>query len=350
MGIVGPIRAKFADNSLPQIVTSIWCRGIFRSSMEPKDVSDWEKLGKLAFRRREKTGDLFKRLLSLQAHESEHPELRILRDWLLVPLTLWPVDIAGLAEHVCATLEAEQQIEPRLVFILDQLRHLPPENAQKAISEYEKFVEKGDYEPLIRTESKCKYAHQEVELLQNSKLQDEWTALKALFDVKKYRDKKGIIRRRMVQERNFRPDWQFKWRKVHDRFKPAFDAFCHRWNLYGMEGDKPLLLKLSVNPTAHGLMIVIPSFWSFDLKRDLDAKAISKLHKSRGALRQGPKMGEGRLERHDQAKRAFAADQTAKSKRIRGAARIEFVRKQLSLPNTQDDRSIRRMIKEGSSL
>lgn len=350
MGVVGAIRAKFADNWLPQNRDKHLMPCHLRLTMEPRDVSDWKKLGKLAFRRREKTGALFKRLLSLQAHQSDRPELQVLRDWLLVPLTLWPIDIAGLVEHVCATLEAKKRIEPRILFILDQLRDLPPENAQKAVSEYEKFVEKGDYEPLIRAESKCKYAHQEAELLKNSKLQQEWTALKALFDVNKYQDKKGIIRRRMAQERNFRPDWQFKWRKMRDRFKPAFDAFCHRWNLYGMEGDKPLLLKLSVNPTANGLMIVIPTFWSFDLKRDLNAKAISKLHKSRGALRQGPKMSEGRLERHDQAKRAYAADQTAKNRRLRGAAKNAFIRQQASLSDMFDDRSLRRLVKEGSLL
>ena len=321
--------------------------------MEPDDISDWARLGKLAFRRQERSGTLFKRLLALQKSNAGNDlkeELSTLRNWMLVPLTLWPIDIAGLVEHVCSVLEGKKPADGRLRFILDQLRELPSEKAQKAISEYEKFVEKGDYEPLIRSESKCKYSLSETELLKNPKIHEEWTTLKNLFDVDKYKDKKGIIRRRMAQERNFRNDWNFRWQKIHDRFQVAFDAFCHRWHLYGMEGDKPLLLKLTVNPTAHGLMIVIPSFWSFDLKRDLNAKKISKLHKSRGALRQGSKMSEGRLERHEQARQAYQADLDAKVKKLRGAPRNAFVRKKVRLPETFDDRSLRRLIKEGSTL
>jgi hypothetical protein len=322
-------------------------------AMKAENTSDWEKLGRLAFRRREKIGAIFKRVKSLSVipqNETNFRSLLILRNWMLVPLTLWPIDIAGLAEHVCMILEAKKPLDRRFAFILEQLQHLPTQKAQDAVAEYEKYVEEGNYEPLIRAESMCKYSLHEAELLKNRTLQEEWNTLKTLFDVCKYRDKRGIIRRRMAQERNFRPDWAFRWRTVGDRFKSAFDAFCHRWNLYGMEGDKPLLLKLSVNPTAHGLMIVIPSFWSFDLKRDLNAQAISKLHRSRGALRQGAKMSGGRLERHEQAKRAYEADQIAKTRLLRGANRRDFVIQAASLPSTFDERCLRRLINEGSKL
>lgn len=321
--------------------------------MEPDEASDWAKLGNLAFRRQERSGELFKRLLALQKADVASrlkSELDALRKWMLVPLTLWPIDIAGLVDYVCSTLERKKTVDSRLIFILDQLRELPSEEAQKAISEYEKFVEKGDYDPLIRSDSKCKYSLHEAELLKNPKIHEEWASLKNLFDVDKFRDKKGIIRRRMAQERNFRNDWAFKWQKMQDRFQTAFDAFCHRWHLYGMENDTPLLLKLTVNPTAHGLMIVIPTFWSFDLKRDLDAKAISKLHKSRGALRQGPKMSENRLQHRQQARQAHKANQEAKANGLRGVARIEFIRKKVRLSQMFDERSLRRLIKEGSAL
>lgn len=71
------------------------------------------------------------------------------------------------------------------------------------------------------------------------------------------------------------------------RFQAAFDAFCARWNLYGMQGDKPLTLKLSVNLTPHGTMIFIPAYWSFDAKRDMRWGAVKKLHSARALKKQG---------------------------------------------------------------
>jgi len=54
----------------------------------------------------------------------------------------------------------------------------------------------------------------------------------------------------MSQERNLREaGWPFDWSDPRRRFHFFFDAFCYRWKLYGMEHDRPLLLKISVNPT-----------------------------------------------------------------------------------------------------
>jgi len=50
----------------------------------------------------------------------------------------------------------------------------------------------------------------------------------------------------MSQERNLREDgWPFDWSDPRRRFYLFFDAFCYRWKLYGMEHDRPLLLKIS---------------------------------------------------------------------------------------------------------
>lgn len=102
-------------------------------------------------------------------------------------------------------------------------------------------------------------------------------------------DLKGIVRRWLVQERSFHPGWDFRWETERERFQVAFDAFCHRWNLYGMENERPLLLKLTVNPTPHGLLIMILTYWSFDPKRDLNWSEINRLLEARGVPRQGPK-------------------------------------------------------------
>jgi hypothetical protein len=314
---------------------------------------EWEQLGKLAFRRHEKVGGLFKQvscLMGNEKHLQDRKWLSVIKSWLLVPLTLWPVDFGGLAAHACKRLQSGKHLESKVIFILQQMHELPSEKAQVAISEYEKFVQQGNYEPLIRPESKCKYATQEKEVLSSRKLRKEWKELKQLFNADKFRDPKGIIRRRMAQERNFRPDWHFKWNTNKERFQPAFDAFCYRWNLYGMEGDKPLLLKLSVNPTAHGLMIVIPSYWSFDFKRDLDGPTINKIHKARGALRQGPQMSKWRLQRHKEALRAYQANQRAQKLKLRGKKRWQFIATKASLPLTTEARILRRLINEGARL
>jgi hypothetical protein len=76
----------------------------------------------------------------------------------------------------------------------------------------------------------------------------------------------------VVAERNFRPDWDFNWNRPAERFAAVLDVFCWRWQLYGMERDRPLLMKLTVNLTPLGTMIFIPAFWSFDPKRDFNQR------------------------------------------------------------------------------
>jgi hypothetical protein len=264
-----------------------------------------------------------------------------------VPFTLWPLDIAGLARQVVESVRNGQPLDEGMLFVLEQIRGLPPEAAQEAVSEYEKLVEQGNYEPLIRASEK--YAIREKELLEDEEFQRQWSELKRLFSVDQFRDRKGIVRRRLVQERNIHPDWEFKWNTAPERFQVAFDGFCHRWNLYGMEHEKPLLLKLTVNPTPHGLLIMIPTYWSFDPKRDLDWIAINRLHKARGVLRQGSKMSEGRLERHAQAKKAYQASLEAQKLKLRGAERLKFIAGRCGLLLETDPRVIRRLIRKGSS-
>lgn len=319
--------------------------------MDAEFSEDWEKLGRLAFRRQEKVGRLFKRVHRLLKARRSHPGCRwllLIKEWLLVPFTLWPVDFNGLGRHLCQRVQSGLGFDPGVVFLLEQLEHLPGDKARAAVAEYEMLVQQGSYEPLICAREK--YASQERELLGNRRLRAEWNKLKRLFPVQKLRDRKGIVRRRMAQERNFRPDWAFRWDTKKARFQAAFDAFCHRWNLYGMEGDKPLLLKLSVNPTAHGLMIVIPTYWSLDSKRDLDWREINKLHKARGALRQGPKMSEGRVQRHQQAQNASDAAKQARKLKLRGQARLDYIARKIPLPLGAEPRVIRRLVSEGASL
>ena len=107
-------------------------------------------------------------------------------------------------------------------------------------------------------------------------------------------DYKGVIRRTMSVERNLRPSFSVNLRRREDAFHAAFDAFCLRWNLFGMRHDEPLPLKLTVDLTPYGTMIHIPAYWSFDPKRDIRWDAIAKLHRTRVPRPPGRRAGRRR--------------------------------------------------------
>lgn len=147
----------------------------------------------------------------------------------------------------------------------------------------------------------------------------------------------------MVQERNFRPDgWEFRWQTIRDRFDLVFDAFCQRWILYGMEGDKPLLQKFSVNVTPFGTMIFIPRYWSFDGRRDIEWGAVNQLHRSREVRRQGEKLGLGELERKREAIKIQRLWHESKHRGLRGEERKSWVIEKMGwLPNNDFSRARR---------
>ena len=74
---------------------------------------------------------------------------------------------------------------------------------------------------------------------------------------------------------------------------------------------------------------------------------INAVHKARGGLRQGPKMSEGRLQRHAQAQLAYEAAKRANELGLLGAKRLEFIIKSVPLSADTDARSIRRLLGEG---
>jgi len=145
-------------------------------------------------------------------------------------------------------------------------------------------VQKGTYENLVKNQSK--YTQNELAIITEPELQRQWAQIKTVFDVLAHRDHKGLIRRTMSVERNLRPTFSVAPARQEEAFQAAFDAFCLRWNLYGMMNDDPLLLKLAVNITPYGTMIHIPAYWSFDPKRDIRWDAIARLHRIRVAGRQ----------------------------------------------------------------
>ena len=141
-----------------------------------------------------------------------------------------------------------------------------------------------------------------------------------------------------------RDHWPLRWTKTADRFHAVFGVFCQRWNLYGMRGDRPLLLKLTVNLTPFGTMIFIPAYWSFDPKRDLNWRAITALHKARRVPKQGPKLSANRLATRLDAFRAAMLSKQADSLKLKGEVRTSWMLKQLKWDSRTDERQLRRIL------
>ena len=129
----------------------------------------------------------------------------------------------------------------------------------------------------------------------------------------------------MTAERNLRPSFSVNVRRREDVFHAAFDAFCLRWNLYGMQHDEPLLLKLAVNLTPYGTMIHIPAYWSFDPKRDIRWDAIASLHRVRVVGRQGNTLAENLAERMKLAGKLRLLDQEVVRLGLKGERKHEFL-------------------------
>ena len=236
-----------------------------------------------------------------------------------------------------------RRLDEKCRFMVSLLGEPPSDSAQAVTIQHEHAVQHGRYESLIH--SRHKYDFKEAELAADPEFTEEWQYLKKLFDVRKFQNRKKIIRRRMVQERNFRHDFAFRWKTEEDRFYGIFNAFCHRWNLYGMKSEVPLLLEMTVNLTPFGTMIFIPSYWSFDPKRDFKWRTITELHRARGVPKQGIKLGMNRLSREEDGRRSQNLWQQATQAGLKGDRRIHWVMGKLGWDPRTDESRLRRLIK-----
>jgi len=210
-----------------------------------------------------------------------------------------------------------------------------------AVAEHELHVQKGMYENLVKTQAK--YSQNELAIRTDPRLRRQWARIKAAFNVQAYCDHKGVIRRTMSAERNLRPSFSVNVRRRDDVFHAAFDAFCLRWNLYGMQHDEPLLLKLAVNLTPYGTLIHIPAYWSFDPKRDIRWDAIAKLHRVRVPGRQGNALAEGLAERMKSAGKLHQLDKEVLRLGLKGGKKHAFLCDGLGLVTDTSHRRISRL-------
>jgi len=270
--------------------------------------------------------------------------LRKLHDWLLAPLTIWPIEMCDALREALASWSDQKALTEPQRLLIDLLPDPPDETACEIVARHEREVQSGIYEHV--TGKSAKYAQKEAELKNDPEFSAQWTRIKAAFTPERHADHKGVIRRTMGTERNLRPQWPSRQPGPQAAFQTAFDAFCMRWNLYGMQHDEPLLLKLAVNLTPYATMIVIPSYWSFDPKRDIRWNEIARLHRSRARSRQGAVLKEGKEHRRKLAQKLQKLVAVVMKRGLRGEERRSFLVAGLGLAPETSDRTLRRLRQE----
>lgn len=286
---------------------------------------DLAKLNARAFDRADWAGEALQRyhLVTEKLAPAVAQQLRGLYRWMFVPPTLWPFNVQDVFVDCLAVLEKRKRLNSRQRLLIELLPEPPDETICASVVDHELHVQKGTYENLVKTQAK--YSQNELAIRTDPELRRQWARIKAVFDVQACREHKGVIRRTMNTERNLRPSFSVNMRRREDVFQAVFDAFCLRWNLYGMQHDTPLPLKLTVNLTPHGTMIHIPAYWSFDPKRDIRWDAIAKLHRTRVPGRQGSTLAEGVAERMKAAGKLSRLDKEVIRLGLKGDKRHSFL-------------------------
>lgn len=267
-----------------------------------------------------------------------------LHAWMLVPLTLWPFSITDLMGVCLSCLEKSCGLDERFRLIIDLLPPVPDPDVCEAVAEHERQVQRGDYHDIIK--SHAKFEQIEIKLKANAAFNKDWQRIKDTFDVSAYQEHKGVIRRSLSAERNMRPGFSLDMQNPDEPFRLAFDAFCLRWDLYGMQHDEPLLLKLAVNVTPHGTMILIPSFWSFDPPRDMNWRTIKDLHKLRVKGRQGASLKEGLEQRRARFDKLCLLEAEAARQNLKGDRKTRFLLRGIGLSEDTGAKHLQRLRKE----
>lgn len=314
--------------------------------MESRLQGDVKRLGALAFHRLEWAEPDIRRYHELRSTsgDSAVAPFEVLYRWMFVPITLWPVNIHNVFVHCLAQVSGGRRLDKEMRLLLDVLPAPPDEAVCAVVARHEHDVQRGHYEELITTTAK--FEAEEKKASRNPELTTEWNRIKKTWDVDRYRDRKGVIRRTLSPERNLRQPFSVNWKKRAERFQAVFDAFCFRWNLYGMQRDRPLLIKLSVNLTPHGTMVFIPAYWSFDAKRDVRWDGVMKLHRARAPKKQGAVLAEGLEHRRLMAEKLKTLDLQARRLRLRGEKRHAFLCAGLGLVEGTDPKRIARLRNE----
>lgn len=330
------------EHSLPE---SRWRRSSVW--MEERLSDDLARLDRLAFHRREWGEPLVRRYHALRrtrAHREMLRDIERLYRWLFVPFSLWPFNVHDVCAAALEGITVRGEVEREMALLVTILPEAPSEEVCEVVSSHEHAVQRGNYDDLLNTAAK--FDAPEAALSANPELIRDWTKIKRAWEVGEFRDGKGVVRRTLGAERNLHPDFHVDWSQSLERFQVVFDAFCSKWNLYGMRWDEPLLMKLTVNVACHGTMIFIPAYWSFDAKRDVRWKQVMELHGARVPGRQGSALAEGLEQRRAWAARLRTLDAEARTQKLRGAARHAYLCQGLGFDERTDPKRLTRLRKE----
>ena len=307
---------------------------------------DLHRLQAQAFDRADNTEPLLRRYhaTSTRFSTADAPALTKLHEWVLVPISLWPFNVQDVLAACLAQIEKGKRLSKHQRLIAELLPEPPNESVCKVVIEHEHFVATGTYENLVTTQAK--YQQNELATKANPELFRQWMQIKAAFKIADYADHKGVIRRSMTVERNLHPAFSVDLKRPAEVFQAAFDAFCLRWNLYGMLQDEPLPLKLAVNLSPYGTAIHIPAYWSFDPKRDIRWDAIARLHRIRVAGRQGVALAENLAQRRRDAAKLKKLDQEVLRLRLKGEKKHEVLCAGLGLDSGTSPKRLRMLRNE----
>lgn len=312
----------------------------------------WERVGTLAFNQQKKVSEplrVLHRLYHDPAFARHRPYLKLIRDWLVIPYSFWPRDFIGMARYLAEQLQAGHELSPRFILLMRFLRDFPPELAQTLVAANEHDVQAGKYDSWVRSNDRYE-AHQK-KVLNDPRLREEWAFIKSQFDVDQYRNPAGIIRRYVFSERNFKNrDWYFKFDDEEAAFYETFTAFCQRWDLWGVEREEFLLLKLTVNVLPVGLSIVIPTYMSLDAWRDIRWNKVGQLLRSLGATQMNARRIAAMEDRENEALRIHSANEEAITSGLAGQDRMDHIIKTAGLHPDTDSRVIRRRLAQAGKI
>jgi len=97
---------------------------------------------KLAFRRVQPGAELIKKYYALPVRVRRDPYLQRVKDWLMVPFSLWPVDLIGIASHLISLAELDKHQNSDIQKLIELLGDAPKIKTCDAIGAHEHHVKR----------------------------------------------------------------------------------------------------------------------------------------------------------------------------------------------------------------